>query len=122
MRTPLRVLTALAVAITAALHLFMYLEWASGIFPLGAAFVAQGVLGLVLAVVLLTVRGPLVLWGALVYGLGSVAAFFLSSVTGFLGVMPQLVGWQEWVSKCAELLAALLAAAALVAERGRTAS
>ncbi|MFN4352973.1 MAG: hypothetical protein ACK4F6_19425, partial [Hylemonella sp.] len=54
---------------------------------------------------------PLV--AAALYGVGSIAAFFLSSATGFLGVTAQLVGWQEYVTKGVELLAVLAALAAL---------
>ena len=114
-----RALTALAILASAVLHLVMYLEWAQNLFPLGAAFLAQGIVGIALAVVVLVWRSPLALIAAALYGAGSIGAFFLSSATGFLGVTAQLVGWQEWTSKGVELLAVLAALAALALERRR---
>lgn len=118
----LRWLTAIAVLASAVLHVVLYLEWAKNLTPLGPAFLAQAAVGVVLAVVLVVWRSPWPLVAAVLYGLGSIAAFFLSSATGFLGVTAQLVGWQEYVTKGAEALAVILALVALAVERrGRTA-
>ena len=118
----LRWLTAIAVLASAVLHVVLYLEWAKNLTPLGPAFLAQAAVGVVLAVVLVVWRSPWPLVAAVLYGLGSIAAFFLSSATGFLGVTAQLVGWQEYVTKGAETLAVILALVALAVERrGRTA-
>ena len=113
----LRWLTALAILASAVLHVYLYLDWARNLSPLGPAFLAQAVVGVVLVVVLVVWRSPWPLVAAAAYGLGSIAAFFLSSATGFLGVTAQLVGWQEYVTKGVEALAVVLAVLALVIER-----
>lgn len=113
----LRVATALAVLVSAALHVVLYLDWAKNLTPLGPAFLAQSAAGVVLAVLVLVWRSPWPLVGAVAFGLGSIGAFAASAATGFLGVTAQLVGWAEWVTKGVEALAVVLAVLALVSER-----
>jgi len=113
----LRLLTAAAILASAVLHVYLYVDWAQNLTPLGPAFLAQAAVGVVLAVVLLVWRSPLPLVAAVLYGAGSIGAFFLSSATGFLGVTAQLVGWQEYVTKGVELFAVVVALLALRAER-----
>lgn len=113
----LRVATALAVLVSAALHVVLYLDWAKNLTPLGPAFLAQSAAGVVLAVLVLVWRSPWPLVGAVAFGLGSIGAFAASAATGFLGVTAQLVGWAEWVTKGVEALAVVLAVLALVRER-----
>ncbi len=112
-----RLLTSAAVLASAALHVVIYAEWAKNLTPVGPAFLAQAAVGVVLAVLVLVWRSPLPLIAAALYGAGSVAAFFLSAATGFLGVTAQLVGWQEYVTKGVELVAVVGAILALLAER-----
>lgn len=112
----LRVATALAVLVSAALHVVLYLDWAKNLTPLGPAFLAQSAAGVVLAVLVLVWRSPWPLVGAVAFGLGSIGAFAASAATGFLGVTAQLVGWAEWVTKGVEALAVVLAVLALVSE------
>ena len=117
-----RVFTAAAVLASAVLHVYLYTEWAKNLTPLGQAFLAQAAVGVVLAVLVLAWRSPLPLVAALLYGLGSIAAFSLSATTGFLGVTAQLVGWEDFATKGVELLAVVGAVVALVAERRRARS
>ena len=113
----LRWLTALAILASAVLHGYLYLDWAKNLTPLGPAFLTQAAVGVVLAVVIVTWRSPWPLVAAVLYALGSIGAFVLSSATGFLGVTAQFVGWTEWTSKGVELLAVVFAILVLVAER-----
>jgi len=117
--TALRVLTAAAILVSAGMHLVLYAEWAKNVSPLGGAFLAQAIVGVLLAGIVLVRRSPLVLVAAAGYGAGSIAAFALSAATGFLGVTAQLVGWEEYVTKTAELVAVIAALAALAVERHR---
>lgn len=115
----LRAALAAAVLASAVLHGFFYVDWAWHLFPLGVAFVAQAVVGVVLAVAVVRVPRRWVLLAALAYALGSIGAFALSAATGFLGVTARLVGWQELAAKGVELVAVALAALALMRERRR---
>ncbi|NLF03853.1 MAG: hypothetical protein GX593_02420 [Actinomycetales bacterium] len=118
--TALRVLTAAAILVSAVMHLVLYAEWAKNLSPLGEAFLAQAIAGVLLAGVVLVWRSPLALVAAVLYGAGSIAAFSLSAATGFLGVTAQLVGWQDYVTKGAEAVTVIAALAALAAERRRS--
>ncbi len=119
-----RVLTALVVAISAAVHLYLVASQGYGGGTgnwLATAFWLQGVGGLVLAVLVLVWRSPLPLLGAAGFGASTLAGFLLAVYLpdGVFGVQSQWAGWQEWVSAITEALAVVFALAALSAERAR---
>lgn len=121
-----RVLTALVVALSAAVHLYLVASEGYGGGDgnwLATAFWLQGVGGLVLAVLVLAWRSPLPLLGAIAFGLSTLVGFLLAVYLpdGLFGVMSQWAGWQEWVSAVTEALAVVAGAVALVAERRRPA-
>lgn len=123
---PWRVLAALAVAVSGAVHVYLvaFEEYGGGDGNwLATAFWLQGVGGLVLAALLLVWRSPLPLLGAVAYGLSTLAGFLLAVYLpdGLFGVRSIWGGWPETVSAVTEALAVVAGAAALVVERRRPA-
>jgi hypothetical protein len=119
---PLRVLVALAVAVSGAVHLYLVADQGYGGGDgnwLEYAFWAQGVGGLVLAVLLLVWRSVWPLLGAVAYGIGTLGGFLLAVYLpdGLLGVQSVWGGWPEIVSALTEALAIVGGLAAIVAER-----
>lgn len=121
----LRALVALAVAVSAVVHLYLVLaqDYGGGDGNwLFYAFWAQGVGGVLLAALLLVWRSALPLLGAVAFGVGTLGGFLLAVYLpdGLLGVQSRWFGWPEWVSAITEAIAIVGGLAALAAERGRT--
>lgn len=119
---PLRVLVALAVAVSAVIHLYLVADQGYGGGDgnwLEYAFWAQGIGGLVLAVLLLVWRSVWPLLGAVAYGIGTLGGFLLAVYLpdGLLGVQSVWGGWPEIVSALTEAVAIVGGLAAVVAER-----
>ncbi|QGQ20646.1 hypothetical protein GC089_17440 [Cellulomonas sp. JZ18] len=113
-----RVLAALAVVASGVVHLVL---WQQGYFTgmwLRPLFLAQGVGGVVLGVLLLVWRSPLPLLGAVAYGAATLGGFVVAtSPLGLFGVRARWEGWAEWVSAVTELVAVVAALWALRRER-----
>ena len=119
-----RVLTALVVAISGAVHVYLVAvkDYGGGDGNwLATAFWLQGIGGLVLAVLVLTWRSPLPLLGAVAFGLSTLVGFLLAVYLpdGLFGVRSLWGGWPETVSAVTEALAVVGGATALVQERRR---
>lgn len=113
-----RALAAAAVVVSGVVHLLL---WQQGYFTgmwLRPLFLAQGVGGVVLGVLLLVWRSPLPLLGAVAYGAVTLGGFVLATgPAGLLGVRARWEGWAEWVSAVTELLAVVAALWGLRRER-----
>jgi hypothetical protein len=81
---------AMAVAFSSLVHLYLWADGYRNVATIGPLFLAQGVAGLVLAVIL--VAYPRTLTAALgaIFLLASVTALALSATRGFFGVMDKL--------------------------------
>lgn len=120
----LRVLVALAVIVSGAVHLWLVASQGYGGGTgnwLATAFWLQGVGGIVLGLLVLVWRSPLPLLGAVAFGAATLAGFLLAVYLpdGLLGVRSAWSGWPELVSAATEALAVVLGLAALAAERRR---
>ena len=121
---PARVLAAVAVAVSGVVHLYLVLgeDYGGGDGNwLRYAFLAQGIGGIVLAVLLLVWRSVLPLLGAVAYGAATFGGFLLAVYLpdGLLGVHSMWGGWPETVSAVTEVLAVLAGSWALLLERRR---
>ncbi|GEL96055.1 hypothetical protein [Cellulomonas composti] len=121
---PARLLAALAVATSGVVHLYLVLgeDYGGGDGNwLRYAFLAQGIGGIVLAVLLLTWRSVLPLLGAIAFGASTLAGFLLAVYLpdGLLGVHSAWGGWAETVSAITEALAVAAGLWALLLERRR---
>jgi hypothetical protein len=112
-----RVLTALAVMVSAAVHLQLWLEGMGAVDVVGPAFLLNAAGGAAIATAVLVWRSWLPLLGAVAFGLSTLAAFALSVTVGLFGVHERLLGAPQVVSAVAEVVAVAGAVAALLSER-----
>ena len=114
----LRVLTAICVAVSAVVHLYLWQDGMKSVDVVGPAFLLNGVGGLVIAVLVIVWRHWLPLLGAVGFGVATLTAFLISTTpSGFFGVHEQWVGVPVWLSAISEVGAIVLGVAALVVER-----
>jgi hypothetical protein len=113
----IRTLAALAVMVSAAVHLML---WFDGVRhqSVGPAFLLNAAGGVVIAVLLVTWRhwGPPLL--AIGFGVSTLGAFVISATVGLLGVHEHWTGGYVWTAAIAEVVALLAGAAALVLDLG----
>lgn len=117
--TAWRWLAALAVAVSAVVHLVLWRDGYADIAVVGPLFLLQGVAGLVLAVLLVVWRHWLPALGAVGYGAATLGAFGLSATVGFAGVHSAFTGPYEVTAAVAEAVAIVAGAVVLLRERAR---
>ena len=116
----LRALVAACVLLSAVVHLFLWADGMNTVSVVGPAFLVNAVGGIVLAVFVLAWYSPLPLLGAIAFGIGTLAAFVISTTSGgFFGVHETWSGAPQLLAAFAEIGAILLASLALVVERRR---
>lgn len=118
----LRALTATCVLLSAVTHLFLWADGMRAVDVVGPAFLVNAVGGIFLGFLVLAWYSPLPLLGSIAFGLGTLAAFAISTTSGgFFGVQETWSGVPQLLSAMAELGAILLGTLALVVERRRPA-
>ena len=110
----MRVLAAVSVLVSAAVHLYLWLDFARDDDFLGPSFMLNAVAGAVIAVLLLVWRHWLPAFLALGFGLSTLLAFVLATTVGLFGVTANWTGWAVWVAAAAEVVA-IVAGARLLA-------
>jgi hypothetical protein len=83
-------LGAVAVALSALVHLYLWADGYRNVATIGPLFLAQGIAGLVIAVAVVAYPRTLTAGIAATYLLASVAALALSATRGFFGFMDSL--------------------------------
>jgi len=118
-RTPdhameLRLLAAVAVLVSAGVHLYLWFDLFEHTHVVGPAFMVNAVGGVVIAVLLVTWRNwiPLVL--AVGFAVATLGAFIISTTAGLYGVHETWTGWEVWTAAAAEVVAILAAGTVLV--------
>jgi hypothetical protein len=108
----MRIVAAVAVLVSAAVHLIM---WFDGVRhqSVGPAFLLNAAGGVVIAILLLT-------WGhwvppllAVGFGMSTLGAFVIAATVGLFGVHEHWTGGYVWTAATAEVVAILAGAAAL---------
>lgn len=112
----MRVLAALSVLVSAAVHLYLWLDFARDDDFLGPSFMLNAVAGAVIAVLLLAWRHWLPAFLALGFGLSTLLAFVLATTVGLFGVTANWTGWAVWVAAAAEVVAIVAGARLLAAD------
>lgn len=109
-----RVLAAVAVLVSAAVHLYLWYDGYRDVDVIGPAFLLNAVGGVVIAVLLLTWTHwiPAVL--TLGFGASTLGAFVLSTTVGLFGLQQSWEGWGVWTAAVSEAAAMLLGGALLL--------
>lgn len=104
----LRILLAVAVLVSAAVHLFMWFDYARGDDVLGPGFLLNAAGGAGIALLLVAWRHWVPVLLAVGFGLSTLGAFVLATTVGFLGTTATWDGWEVWTAAVAELVAVLV--------------
>ena len=113
----MRLLAAVAVLVSAAMHLYLWFEGYRDIDIIGPAFLLNAFGGGVIAVLLLAWRHWIPPLLAVGFGLSTLGAFILSTTVGLFGVEESWEGWEVWTAAISELAAVVFGAMVLL--RGR---
>ncbi|MFW6204546.1 MAG: hypothetical protein ACOC96_06200 [Actinomycetota bacterium] len=100
-----RFIAAVAVLVSAAVHLWLWFDGYRDIDVIGPAFLLNAVAGVVIAVLLLTWRhwGPLLL--AVGFGAATLGSFTVSTTVGLFGVNERWSGGYVWAAAASEAVA-----------------
>jgi hypothetical protein len=101
----LRTTLATAALVSAAVHLFMWFDYARDDDVLGPGFMLNALGGATVAVLVLAWRHwiPALLGAG--FGLSTLGAFCLATTVGFLGTTATWQGWEVWSAAAAEVVA-----------------
>lgn len=117
--TALRWVVAVAVVVSAVVHLLLWRDGMRDVAVVGPAFLVNAVAGVVIGVALVTWRHWLPLLAAVGFGAATFGAYLMSMTVGFFGVREQVWTTEAVVSAVTEVAAVVLGVTALVVERRR---
>jgi hypothetical protein len=112
----IRIVAALAVLVSAFVHLRLWIDGVKDQHVVGPAFMVNAVAGVVIAVLLLVWRDWEPLFLALGFGASTIAAFLISATVGLYGVHEHWQGPYVWTAFVAEAVAVAAGALGLVRE------
>jgi len=113
-----RALVAACVLLSAVVHLFLWANGMKSLSVVGPAFALNAFGGILLGVVVLAWYDRLALAGAMAFGVGTLAAFVVSTTSGGLfGVHEAWSGVPQLFAAGSEIGAIVLAGVGLVVER-----
>lgn len=115
-----RILTAVAVFISAAIHLEQWFVVFQHAPYVGPAMLVNFAGGVVIGVLLLTWRHWIPLALAVLFGAATLGAFLVSVTVGLFGVHEHWTGWIIFTAAAVEIAAVILGLSALFNERRRT--
>lgn len=113
----MRILAALAVVVSAYVHLKLWMDGFRDLDKIGPAFMLNAVGGLVIAIMLVAWRHWIPPLLAVGFGLSTLGAFTISTIWGLFGLEQSWVGWDVWTAAAAELVAIAAGAVVLLGER-----
>ena len=109
----MRILAALAVLVSAYVHLKLWFDGFRHMDKIGPAFMTNAIGGVVIAILLvawLHWLPPLLSVG---FGFSTLGAFIISATWGLFGLHEQWVGWAVWTAAGAEVVAIVAGAVVL---------
>lgn len=112
----MRWLAAVAVLVSAAMHLYLWFEGYRDVDTIGPAFLLNAFGGTVIAVLLLAWRHWIPPLLAVGFGLSTLGAFILSVTVGLFGFEESWQGWEVWTAAISELAAVVLGGVVLLRE------
>lgn len=110
----MRLLAATAVLVSAAVHLYLWLDGMRDVDVVGPAFMLNAVGGAVIALLLVVWRHWVPPFLALAFGLSTLTAFVISATVGLFGVQESWTGWAVWTAAVAEVVAVVTGALLLL--------
>jgi hypothetical protein len=110
----LRILTALAVLVSAYVHLKLWLDGFRHLDKIGPAFMANVIGGVVIALLLIVWQHWLPPLLAIGFGISTLGAFIISSTRGLFGLHEHWEGWTVWTAAGAEVVAIVAGAVVLM--------
>ena len=108
---------AAGVLLSADVHLFLYFDGYRDIKVIGPAFLLNAIGGIVIGIAVLVWHHWLPLLAAILFGISTLGAFYISATVGLFGVHETFGGDQVVVAEIAEWVAIAGAVVALVSER-----
>lgn len=114
-----RVVTALAVLVSAVVHLYLWNDGMREVDVIGPGFLLNGIGGIAVAVAALAWRHWLPLLAAAGFGAATLGAYVLARTVGLAGVRETITTPEAVVSAVVEVLAIVFALVAWRAERRR---
>ena len=103
-----RVLTAVAVLVSAGVHLYLWDDGYRDVETIGPAFLLNAAGGVVIAVLLLAWSHWVPALLAVGFGASTLGGFILSTTVGLFGLEESWEGWYVWVAAGSEVAAILL--------------
>lgn len=116
----MRAVAAVAVLVSAAVHLYLWDQGVRTDDVIGPAFMLNAVGGAVIAVLLLAWRHWVPPFLAVGFGLSTIAAFVISASVGLFGFSSTWEGWEVWTAAASELVAVLVGGRLLLADNPLT--
>jgi fluoride ion exporter CrcB/FEX len=117
----IRIVAAVAVWTSAAVHLRLWFDGVRDQHVVGPAFLLNAVGGLVIGILLLAWRHWIPPLLAVGFGISTFSAFVISATVGLFGVHEHWVGGYVWTAAVAEIVALLAGVVILVREPSFTA-
>lgn len=112
----MRAVAAVAVLVSAAVHLYLWGEGVRDDDVIGPAFMLNAVGGAVIAVLLLAWRHWIPPFLAVGFGVSTLAAFVISASVGLFGFASTWEGWEVWTAAVSEVVAIVVGARLLLAD------
>ena len=109
-----RVLAAVAVLVSAGVHLYLWNDGYKDLDKIGPAFLLNAAGGVVIAVLLLAWSHWVPVFLTVGFGASTLGGFILSTTVGLFGLEESWEGWYVWVAAGSELAAILLGGLLLV--------
>lgn len=113
----LRLVVAVAVLVSAAVHLWLWFDGFRVLDVIGPAFMVNAVAGVVIAVALVVWRHWLPLLAAVGFGAATFGAFLVSTTVGLFGVREPFFALWPMVANTSEVVAVVVGVVALLRER-----
>lgn len=112
-----RMITAGAVLVTGAVHLWLWFDGMRELTVVGPSFLLNAASALVIAVLLLRWTHPLPLLLAVGLGASTLGAFVIASTVGLFGVHEHWTGSYVWIAAAAEVVAVAAGLTGLLREQ-----
>ena len=110
----MRLIAAVAVLVSAAVHLWLWLDGMKNEGTVGQLFGLNVVAGVVIAVMLVRWQHWVPPFLAVGFGFTTLAAFVIAATAGLFGLHQNWAGWEVWVAAASEVVAMVAGAGALL--------